>query len=814
MALTNGIVLAIGALLIAVPILLHLLMRPKPKRQTFPAIRFVQTRQQSNRRQLNLRHYLLLLLRCLLILAIVVALAGISASTGQFGAWLTAGTAALVALLSGLLLLATWLWTRPRNRLLLAVFATLFLICSFAALAIAWQNWQNPTQQILGNRAAPVSAVLIIDNSPRMSYIHDNQSRLDQAVDLARWIVEQLPEASQVSVATPDGSEPFFSIDISAAEKRLETIEIDYTPVSLPNVIPRAWQLLSEAENERRELYVFSDLTRYSWQNADRLKSLSERHADVTNYVIDVGVPQPRNVSINGLRFNSEVIAENERLEINATLQSTDPLEGGVATLAIEVPNKTGPYRADGETVLPDQFITRQQIVSAGAGRTAALQFVLDEPLPPGTHHGSIEFTSGDGLRLDDKRYFTIQTRAAWQALVLSPSGVAPDNLIDAISDQFECEAMEQRDLGRLGPESLARYQTIFLLNPRPLSEGNWNQLTAFTEDGGGIAMFLGDQAARNGQIDDSFNSPQAKRLLPGEIGNIWRTNSADNPWQGAFLIPNSQSHPIVQPFSQAASRIRWDELDIFRHWGMRAFPDADDIQFEVLFRYSNQLPALVERRVGLGQMILMTTPISETHDFRTREEPTAWNRLFYDLETCWPSWLLIRRLANYLVTASPVSLNLQVSEIASLENDKQKHPESYSLFSPRNEEPTQLVANKNRLRYKFTYSPGHYRLKGDRQGLVLRGFSVNLPDAATDLDRVAEDDLPSWFGEGRLQIARNRDEIQREQGAMRVGQEFYPLLVLLLAALVGLELIVSNRFYRTKKNKKGVRSQIGNLGN
>ena len=51
-----------GILLIAVPIILHLVMRRQPQKLQFPALQFVRKRQQANQRRLNLRHWLLLAL--------------------------------------------------------------------------------------------------------------------------------------------------------------------------------------------------------------------------------------------------------------------------------------------------------------------------------------------------------------------------------------------------------------------------------------------------------------------------------------------------------------------------------------------------------------------------------------------------------------------------------------------------------------------------------------------------------------------------------------------------------------------------------
>src|SRR5437588_9957200 len=64
-----------GLTLIGVPILLHLIMRQKPKHLFFPAFRFLLQRHRTNQRKLQLRHLLLLALRMLVVALICLALA-------------------------------------------------------------------------------------------------------------------------------------------------------------------------------------------------------------------------------------------------------------------------------------------------------------------------------------------------------------------------------------------------------------------------------------------------------------------------------------------------------------------------------------------------------------------------------------------------------------------------------------------------------------------------------------------------------------------------------------------------------------------
>src|SRR4051794_23056076 len=64
-----------GLILAGVPVLLHLLMRQKPRRLSFPAFRFLRAKQRANQRKIRLQHLLLLLLRMAVVAALCLALA-------------------------------------------------------------------------------------------------------------------------------------------------------------------------------------------------------------------------------------------------------------------------------------------------------------------------------------------------------------------------------------------------------------------------------------------------------------------------------------------------------------------------------------------------------------------------------------------------------------------------------------------------------------------------------------------------------------------------------------------------------------------
>src|SRR6185369_2988974 len=145
----------VGTLLVAVPVIIHLVMRRKPKLLVFPALQFLQQRRKTNLRKLRLRHLLLLAMRILLILLIATALA------------------------------------RPLATNL-------------------------PGELAVGT---PLGVVLVFDTSPSMEYKIEGKTRLDQAKEQAQAFVQSLPSGSEVAIVdTADTSVGRFGTVSEAAK--------------------------------------------------------------------------------------------------------------------------------------------------------------------------------------------------------------------------------------------------------------------------------------------------------------------------------------------------------------------------------------------------------------------------------------------------------------------------------------------------------------------------------------------------------------------------------------------------------------------
>ncbi len=795
MAIVNSALLIFGGLLMAVPIILHLLMQPKPKPITFPALRFILQHRRANQRQLRVKNWLLLLLRCLAIVVAAAALAQVSVSSNAFGAWLTLGGVGVIGAIVLLLLVAILFWLRPVSRTLVGMLTAMLLVDGIVAGLMLVRILGAEQPLIIGDRAAPVNAIILIDNAPRMSYRTENQTSLDRAKELGAWLIAQFPPDSRVGIVTPDGDEPFFSVDLNAAKKRLATLEMVYGEVSIPSAILSSLQLLQSTEPTRNELYIVTDLSRSSWPiRGDGLRKLLSERPDVSVYVVDVGVASWSNIQLRPLQIASSTITPAGQLEVQATVESTGFAGPRVVQLKLEQPDPTRPVRRDGNTILPESHWQLASTVELSDSTPALIPFKLGQ-LSAGVHHGWVEIEGDDALPIDNRRFFTIEVRPAWKTLVVHPENVSPANFVETISPArqreagtatFACDTVLQSELSS---RSLADYRLIALLNPEPLSEAIWSEFKKYVDQGGGLFCCLGHNAAKAGATAAEFNTAAAQQILPGELTEIWRAPDGD-----VFLSPAEYSHPIMAEFRNQASSIRWNRLPIYLHWGLQrsAFDSGDPV--EVILQFTDRRPALLEKRIGQGRVVLMTTPITDPP--RPADHP-PWNELYYG-EEMWASWLLVLQTAQYLVQTDAQALNFEIDQTVTLANDSRIQPRDYWLFSPRDEEPVKLSAESNQIRYRFTNVPGNYRLRGADDGTVLRGFSVNMRPDATRLNRLEVAQLDELLGPRRYRLARGQSEIEREQGVARIGQEFYPVLALLMVSLLALEYLLSTLFYRS----------------
>jgi hypothetical protein len=811
MSFTNGILLG-GAALILVPILLHLMMRRQPKHLLFPALRLVKRRQLSNRRRMQLRHVLLLAVRCAALLLLVLALARPSVRPGAIGPMLAALAVTGLGGLAALGLLLAWAYQARRAVLAGLAAATLLLLVFASVLALRWLGDGEAT---LGGQAGPVAAALVFDTGVRMEYLHQNQTRLDAARALGERIVAQLPADSEVAVLDSRSARSLdagdalanFAVDHAMARRRITSLQTTAVPLPLPHAVRQGIDRVLQSDKARQEVYVLTDLARVAWDEhaAKELRQRMEEAPQVHVYVIDVGAAQPRNFALGDVVRFDDVLPAGDRAGAPAAGRLTlavDVLhtgDGGTCDVELRMYDDSDASAGAKPDERPSRIRGTPQSVQLAANGSQRVEFSLDG-LREGVQQGFIQLTAVDGLPVDDRRYFTVRVRPAWRVLLVAPDppddyarfvlqAVQPAGMIAA--PQFDCETMRLADLDRRTVEDLQQYAAVCLLDPEPLSAAAWTLLSDYVRHGGGVGLMLG----RNVRFPERFAGPASRQLLPGQLQRI--QNRQDDP---TYLVETSASHPVLTKVRGTNQDVPWYAWPVYKYWQIdlpERRPDGNDVDqgraAHPVMRFSTGHPAVIAATLGSGRIVVTATPVSDWPS-----DPRTWNLL--TANNPWPYMALLDGTLLYLAGAGAERLNYFAGQPATLQVDPALR--SVSGINPLgNPLPAAVDPRQSRLVVSSTQWPGSYVLRaGGEQDPFRAGFSVNIPADLTRLERITTEDLQHLLGEGTFTLAQTPDEIVREVAQRREGVKLFPWLMLALAVAMAAEHLLSSFFYRPRK--------------
>jgi Aerotolerance regulator N-terminal len=698
-----------GAALIAVPIVLHLIMRREAQRLKFPALRFVEQRRTVNQHRLRLRHWLLLALRCAII--------------------------------------------------------------AFLAFALARPTLRGSGQS--GKEGAPPAVALVFDNSLRMQYEQEDKTRLQQAKETGTWLVNQLPVETPITIVDRAGRQRGQDLDRDAAELRVSKMEPSAVARPLSEALDDALRWLEGKKDYRGEIYVFTDMAAEAWpQDATAQLAKALDQLPGTNvYLVDNGAAEPKNVGLGALKLSSERLSPGGLLQLDTDLAASSETtkKNGERTVELYVGDGNGKPEKRG-----------QQVVALNAGRATPVEFSLSG-LKLGTHQGFVRIAGRDGLACDDVRYFTVEVRPPSKILLLASKPEDAVFLREALApssagvsqSKFECHVATFDQLKNL---KLADFAAVCLLNPPPLPDGAWQSLVSYAEAGGGVGIALGRNARR-----EEMNNAEAQKLLPGKLR--WQSREA------TYLRPVATEHPALRELGELAEKAPWSEFPVFKYWELEGGTELA----QVVATFANGKPAIVERQIGSGTVVMLTMSISDA----AHDDP--WDLLPTGPEP-WPFIALANGIVQHLAGAGQTQLNYLAGQTVMLPLGTEEQVTSFVLQLPDGSAARQaLTPGQHSISISITEELGNYRVRaGGRQERLDRGFSVNVPTEMSRLERVVAADVVKVLGKNRTHVATNRDEIALSVGVGRVGRELFPLLILVVALAMAAEQLLANRFYRS----------------
>ena len=421
-----------GIGLVALPIVLHLIMRRKPRLLEFPAMRFIQKQHDTNRRRLRLRHWLLLALRAGAIGLLAFALAQPSV---KFGGG-------------------------------------------------------------LGSQEAPVAAALIFDAAPRMQYRHENRTRLEVAEELGLWVLDQLPSGSQIAVLDTRSGVGTLHDDPGIVRQRIGRLETVANSQPLTEVLDRAARLLAQSPLPQREIYVFTDLSRAAWpaDPAAALQEQIAETPGMAIQLIDVGVRQPTNYALGRMQLSGQVLSNRGSLQIETTLSRIETApEDETTDRTVEVhllDQDRNPQKRSQQNITLRPGESRQvdfRIESLDVGTHEGFIRVVGQD---GLAEDDVRF-----LTVEVKppwRILVAAPKPSQDYALFLTEALAPELYRKQGQARFDCQVV---DLQGLAQYDLTDISAVCLVDPKPMEPAVWQKLADYVAEGHGLGVFLGRNA-------------------------------------------------------------------------------------------------------------------------------------------------------------------------------------------------------------------------------------------------------------------------------------------------------------------------------
>ncbi len=422
-----------------------------------------------------------------------------------------------------------------------------------------------------------------------------------------------------------------------------------------------------------------------------------------------------------------------------------------------------------------------QRTLNPSPGKPAATSFVVGGLLRPITN-GQLRLASSDPFVADDVRYFTVAVTRQIEVLVVGArrsethfleQALAPSELVKLEKSRYKVTYLPATKLD----SDFKGYDIVCLVNVDSPRLAVWSALGDFVNAGGGLFVVAGNERLTIG----SYNSPPAQAVLPARLtGNV----ALPHP---VTLDLRDLNRPVLNKFQ----RFGLGELataKIMHRWGCEVTKGAG----RTLCAYTDpsSSPALVERALGSGRVILFTSAL-DRH---------GWN----DLPLAgWPFVVLLDQIAQELSHQSESQYNYIAGDEVTLPLPADSQLSKYLVRRPGGEQlPGEVPPGSKSLVLHNVDQIGAYEVVSNRDEKVSfsSGFSANASPTESDFTRISGDELDKIVGKGRYSVARSIEGLTRNVTVGRVGQEVFSLILGLVLAVFCAEQLVANRFYEVEQ--------------
>jgi hypothetical protein len=449
---------------------------------------------------------------------------------------------------------------RSRRRRLRDILLLAARVVALLLLAAAFARPFAP-----GASATSAVRLIAIDRSLSMSA----PGVFERALDLARREIDDAGVSERVAVIAFDERADVLSGLGSAADGRaaLTGLRPGYGATRFGSMLSKAVEV---ADGSPGRLVVITDLQRSGWE--DQQRAVLPQSLQIS--VRDTGAP-PGNLTV------ASVHVEKDRLAAAVKNTGMEPRAGQLVV------------SRDGRTVASARY-------AAGADATVEVPIVYR---PPASGSVAISLDDARGFANDNTRYVVLEPAPEAAALIVTTAGSERSGfyLTQAIATAAESDegqhAQDLRIVARIvtgaGVSALAdhevmRASTVILLSTRGLDRRGRDMLAGWVRKGGGILI------AASADVEPALLSTMFDWHPP--------LAGVERPPQTVALSATDLRHPIFRPFGSLVANL--GQVRFERTWRVR--PDG----WDVAARFTDGTPALVERRLGEGRIVLFASDL------------------------------------------------------------------------------------------------------------------------------------------------------------------------------------------------------------
>jgi len=561
MNFVHGIML-FGLPVVAIPIIIHLLNRRRARVVDWAAMRFLAASLASRNRRILLEEILLMALRCLLLAALVFALA------------------------------------RPRVR-------------TGRALA--------------ARRDDPQDIALVIDASLSMTLDADGTSNFQRAIDEARQVLDLCRRDDAVAVIcagpTPEAPVPSPLSDRDAIRQVLDDLTPAGGSMAAVEALHAALVAVDAGRNPVKKIIVITDAQKVGWDLSAKARwaFLAKAGEEMpTRPLVIVRTLKPpakwRNAAVTALTFAREVIGTDRDVKITVTVANTGVGEIAPTGVELKIDHKAVETQTAGEIAegASSSVVFEHRFESSGPHIVEA-RVVCEDDLP-----GDNATTRVVNV-LEQLKVLVIEGRpsprplasdAAYLEVALAPSpevkGQRARHLIDAT-------VVAAADVGRV--KAFDDYAVVVLANVARLPADRAKELALHVGNGGGLLIAPGLSDPKRIDLYRTFynawQTPDGKRLAGARLMEV-RLDERAAGTQPA----DRAAHVAPQTIDHAALKLLSDPSDsdlpaaaVKRHWVLVA---ADDPTVSVAASLDSGDPFLIQRQYGKGYVLTLATPLDK----------------------------------------------------------------------------------------------------------------------------------------------------------------------------------------------------------